>query len=115
MLNVWASWCVSCVHEHPLLMELSKKNVVDIYGLNYIDEREDAMKWLQRYDDPFTKSASDLDGRTGIDFGVYAVPETFILDKQGIIRYKHVGPIYEELLESEILSIINKLKQEPVG
>jgi cytochrome c biogenesis protein CcmG/thiol:disulfide interchange protein DsbE len=110
MLNVWASWCVACRAEHPLLVELGKSNIVDMYGLNYKDEVVDAHQWLAVWSDPYTKSFSDLDGRVGIDFGVYGVPETFILDKEGIIRYKHIGPISNESIKNEIIPLILELK-----
>ena len=110
MLNVWASWCVACRAEHPVLLELAKKNVVTLYGLNYKDNREDALRWLDYYGNPYVESALDLDGKVGIDFGVYGVPETFIVDKQGIIRYKQIGPITDDILEDTILPIISKLE-----
>ena len=110
MLNVWASWCVECRREHPLLLELSRRNEFDIVGLNYKDTRPDAMGWLEQFGDPYVTSAYDEEGRVGIDFGVYGVPETFILDRAGVIRYKHIGPISKEVLEAEILPLINKLK-----
>ena len=110
MLNVWASWCVACRAEHPVLLELAKKNVVTLYGLNYKDNREDALRWLDYYGNPYVESALDLDGKVGIDFGVYGVPETFIVDKKGIIRYKQIGPITDDILEDTILPIISKLE-----
>ena len=110
MLNVWASWCVACRTEHPLLVELEKADIVDIYGLNYKDEVNDAIQWLNDWGNPYTKSLSDLDGRVGIDFGVYGVPETFILDKDGIIRYKHIGPISSDSIKNEIVPLILELK-----
>ena len=91
MLNVWASWCVSCRVEHPLLVEMSKRNIVPIVGLNYKDQREAGVQWLTRFGNPYVLSAYDLDGRVGIDYGVYGVPETFVIDKQGVVRYKHIG------------------------
>ncbi len=110
LLNVWASWCVSCRVEHPLLVELSKNNEMLIYGLNYKDTRTDAMQWLQHFGDPYRASAFDEHGLTGIDLGVYGVPETYIMDHAGIIRYKHIGPITRESLENTILPLIVKLK-----
>jgi cytochrome c biogenesis protein CcmG/thiol:disulfide interchange protein DsbE len=110
MLNVWASWCVACRTEHPLLVELEKAGIVDIYGLNYKDEVDDAIQWLKDWGNPYAKSLSDLDGRVGIDFGVYGVPETFILDKQGVIRYKHIGPISSDSIKNEIVPLILELK-----
>jgi len=103
LLNVWASWCVACRAEHPVLLDLSSTGVINIYGLNYKDKREDALRWLDYYGDPYTKIVHD-------DFGVYGVPETFIIDHKGIIRYKHIGPITEDILENKILPIIKQLK-----
>ena len=110
LLNVWASWCVACRAEHPVLMELAKSGQVAIYGLNYKDQREDALRWLVYSGDPYTTSAYDLEGKVGIDFGVYGVPETFIVDQNGIIRYKQIGPITEEVLNKKIMPFINQLK-----
>ena len=110
LLNVWASWCVACRVEHPVLVELAKTGVVNIYGLNYKDKREDALRWLDYYGDPYVKSVYDIDGKVGIDFGVYGVPETFVIDKKGFIRYKHIGPVTEEALNENILPLIEKLK-----
>jgi len=109
LLNVWASWCVSCRIEHPLLVELGKQKLVPIVGLNYKDKREDGIAWLKRYGDPYVLSAYDVDGRVGIDYGVYGVPETFLIDKQGIIRHKQIGPITPEALEKTILPLIRQL------
>jgi cytochrome c biogenesis protein CcmG/thiol:disulfide interchange protein DsbE len=109
LLNVWASWCASCRVEHPVLVDMAKKNLVPIVGLNYKDQREDALKWLARYGDPYTLSAYDVQGKVGIDYGVYGAPETFVIDKQGVIRYKQIGPITNEALEKTILPLIRKL------
>ena len=109
LLNVWASWCVACRHEHPLLVELAKSGVVPIYGLNYKDERADAMKWLGQFGNPYKASISDTAGRIGIDFGVYGVPETFVIDKAGVIRHKIIGPITPDALRDEILPLVKKL------
>lgn len=109
MLNVWASWCASCRVEHPLLVELARSKVVPIVGLNYKDRREDALPWLARYGDPYAMSAWDIDGRVGIDYGVYGAPETFVIDKQGVIRHKQIGPITPEALEKVILPLLKKL------
>jgi cytochrome c biogenesis protein CcmG/thiol:disulfide interchange protein DsbE len=110
LLNVWASWCVSCRAEHPLLVDMAKRNVVPIVGLNYKDKREDGLQWLGKLGDPYALSAYDVDGRVGIDYGVYGVPETFVIDKQGVIRYKQIGPITPEALEKTILPLIRKLE-----
>ncbi|MBI1988408.1 MAG: DsbE family thiol:disulfide interchange protein [Betaproteobacteria bacterium] len=109
LLNVWASWCVSCRQEHPVLMDLAKSNVVPIYGLNYKDPREDAIAWLKQLGDPYVLSIADRDGRVGIDFGVYGVPETFVIDKEGAIRYKQIGPVTPEALRDKILPLVKAL------
>lgn len=110
LLNVWASWCVACRDEHPLLVELAKSRTVPIYGLNYKDNRNDALRWLNNFGNPYVTSASDADGKIGIDYGVYGVPETYVIDKIGIIRYKWVGPLTAEILNKEILPLIKKLQ-----
>jgi cytochrome c biogenesis protein CcmG, thiol:disulfide interchange protein DsbE len=109
MLNVWASWCVSCRVEHPLLVELARSKAVPIVGLNYKDKREDATAWLQKFGNPYELSAWDIDGRVGIDYGVYGAPETFLIDKQGVIRHKQIGPITPDALEKTIMPLIKKL------
>jgi cytochrome c biogenesis protein CcmG/thiol:disulfide interchange protein DsbE len=110
LLNVWASWCVSCREEHPVLVEFSKRKIVPLYGLNYKDDRNDALAWLARLGDPYTMSIMDRDGRIGIDYGVYGVPETYVIDKQGVIRYKQIGPVTPEVLEAKILPLVKKLQ-----
>jgi cytochrome c biogenesis protein CcmG/thiol:disulfide interchange protein DsbE len=110
LLNVWASWCVSCREEHPVLVELSKRNLVPIYGLNYKDERKDALAWLGQFGNPYRISIMDSDGRVGIDYGVYGVPETYVIDKQGVIRYKQIGPVTPEVLDAKILPLVRKLQ-----
>ena len=109
LLNVWASWCVACRVEHPLLVELAASGAVPIYGLNYKDKRDDALNWLQRHGNPYVASLADNDGRVGIDFGVYGVPETFVIDKQGVIRHKHIGPVTPDDLRDTILPLVKKL------
>jgi cytochrome c biogenesis protein CcmG/thiol:disulfide interchange protein DsbE len=113
LLNVWASWCVACRQEHPLLVELSKSGQVKLYGLNYKDKREDALRWLANFGDPYLKSISDTDGLVGIDYGVYGVPETFVIDKQGVIRHKQIGPVTAESLRDTLLPLVAKLEQAP--
>ena len=110
ILNVWASWCVACRDEHPVLVEFSKTGVAPIYGLNYKDKREPAMNWLQQLGNPYTASIFDENGRVGIDFGVYGVPETFVIDKLGVIRYKKTGPVTQETIQSIILPLVKKLQ-----
>ena len=111
LLNVWASWCVSCREEHPLLVELGKAKVVPIVGLNYKDEPSAGRKWLAQFGDPYTTSVIDRDGNVGIDFGVYGVPETFVIDKNGTIRYKQIGPVTAEALEKTILPLVRELQK----
>jgi cytochrome c biogenesis protein CcmG/thiol:disulfide interchange protein DsbE len=110
LFNVWATWCVACRSEHPVLMQLAESGRVAIYGLNYKDDREKAKTWLVRYGDPYIANAFDSDGRVGIDWGVYGTPETFIVDQQGIIRHKHIGPLTVDVLRDEILPLVEKLK-----
>lgn len=109
LLNVWASWCVSCREEHPLLVEFARQNMVPIYGLNYKDKREDAMAWLAGMGNPYVVSAYDREGNVGIDYGVYGVPETFVVDKLGIIRYKQIGPVTPEALRDKIIPLVREL------
>jgi cytochrome c biogenesis protein CcmG/thiol:disulfide interchange protein DsbE len=110
LLNVWASWCVSCRDEHPVLMDLARQNIVPIYGLDYKDKREDGEAWLLQGGDPYTLIASDMEGRIGIDYGVYGVPETYVIDKQGIIRYKQIGPVTPQSLHEKILPLVAELQ-----
>ncbi len=109
MLNVWASWCVSCREEHPFLVEFSRRGVVPIYGLDYKDTRDAGMAWLRSRGNPYTDSLFDPDGRIGIDYGVYGVPETYIIDRGGVIRYKHIGPVTPEVLRDEIEPLVRRL------
>ena len=110
LLNVWASWCAPCRDELPVLMELAGKDGVVLYGLNYKDKSDAARVWLERWGNPYRGSAVDSDGRVGIDYGVYGVPETFVIDKQGVIRYKQIGPVTPEALEKKILPLIRQLQ-----
>jgi cytochrome c biogenesis protein CcmG/thiol:disulfide interchange protein DsbE len=112
MMNVWASWCVACRDEHPFLFEYQKSGVVPIYGLNYKDRREDALGWLGELGDPYVLSAVDLDGRAGIDYGVYGAPETYIIDKSGTIRMKHVGPVTPDVWSTKILPLVQELNRQ---
>ena len=109
MLNVWASWCVACRQEHPLLVQYAKQSQVPIYGLNYKDERAAGMQWLADFGNPYAASISDRDGRVGIDFGVYGVPETFVIDREGVIRYKQIGPLTPEVLRDTIEPLLKQL------
>ncbi len=110
LLNVWASWCVSCRDEHPVLMALSQRNIVPIYGLDYKDKNADGEAWLREGGDPYTLVATDANGRVGIDYGVYGVPETYVIDKQGIIRYKQIGAVTHESLQQKILPLVAELQ-----
>lgn len=111
LFNVWASWCTACRQEHPFLMQLSRNGEVPIYGLNYKDQSEDALNWLNRHGDPYLASAFDLEGRVGIDWGVYGVPETFVVDSKGVVRYKHIGPLSPESWERKVKPVIDRLRE----
>lgn len=111
LLNVWASWCVACRAEHPLLVEMARRGDINLFGLNYKDKPSDAKQWLQQHGNPYKLSAVDFDGRVGIDYGVYGVPETFVIDKQGVIRHKVIGPITREELQNKLLPMIKNLEQ----
>lgn len=112
LMNVWATWCVSCRAEHQVLMQLAKTGAVAIYGLNYKDERPAALRWLQQFGNPYRANAFDADGRVGIDWGVYGTPETFIVDKKGVIRHKHTGPLTWDIVQQEILPLVKQLQAE---
>jgi cytochrome c biogenesis protein CcmG/thiol:disulfide interchange protein DsbE len=111
LLNVWASWCVSCRVEHPLLLQLAKAGIVPVYGLDYKDKPGDARAWLAQNGDPYTASIVDQDGRVGIDYGVYGVPETFVIDRSGIVRYKQIGPLSVESLQDKVLPLVRELQK----
>jgi len=131
LLNVWATWCVSCRQEHPMLVEMARSQTVTLVGLNYKEIRGDANyditkispesekalaseranTWLKRHGDPYTLSVLDLDGRVGIDYGVYGVPETYVIDKAGVIRFKHIGPISRDIFASKILPLVGELNK----
>lgn len=111
VFNVWASWCVACRQEHPVLMDLARAQIVPLIGLDYKDQRKDALGVLRRSGNPYDLTVFDADGRVGIDYGVYGVPETYVIDKAGIIRYKHIGPITAEALKTTIIPLINTLKK----
>ena len=112
LLNVWASWCVTCRDEHPLLLEYAKSGAIPIYGLNYKDSPEDAMAWLSELGDPYVLSASDLDGRVGIDYGVYGAPETYLIDQQGVIRFKQIGPVTPDVWTKQIVPLAQELNRQ---
>jgi cytochrome c biogenesis protein CcmG/thiol:disulfide interchange protein DsbE len=106
LLNIWASWCVACRREHPLLLELARRHKIRVYGLNYRDNRENALRWLAYYGDPYQASAWDAAGTVATDYGVSGIPETFVLDGQGVIRYKHAGPLTQEIVREKILPLL---------
>ncbi len=110
LLNVWASWCSACREEHPLLMEMSRQNAVPLIGLDYKDTDADANGVLTQAGNPYKLVATDADGRVGIDYGVYGVPETYVIDKAGVIRYKQIGPITEEALRDKIMPLVKGLQ-----
>jgi cytochrome c biogenesis protein CcmG/thiol:disulfide interchange protein DsbE len=109
VLNVWASWCAACRDEHPYLIQFAKTQSTPLLGLDYKDKPDDALRWLKDYGDPYMLSVSDLKGQVGIDYGVYGVPETFVIDKAGVIRLKHIGPLTPQAIEEKILPLIQKL------
>ena len=112
ILNVWASWCVACRAEHGVITKLINDTGIEVIGLNYKDENGDAKRWLTQFGNPYYAIAVDMDGRTGIDWGVYGVPETFVIDKKGIVRLKHIGPVTEEDLSKELIPLIETLRGE---
>ena len=109
LLNVWASWCVACRSEHPLLMKLAQKISIPIYGLNYKDRPEDARRWLATYGNPYARSASDIEGKMGFNLGVYGVPETFLIDASATVVYKHIGPLTEAVWQEKLLPLLVRL------
>ncbi|HKO60756.1 MAG TPA: DsbE family thiol:disulfide interchange protein [Pyrinomonadaceae bacterium] len=111
LLNVWASWCIACRDEHPMLLELARRNAIPIYGLNYKDKPTDAISWLNELGDPYVLSVSDLDGRVGIDYGVYGAPETFLIDRDGVIRFKHIGPMTPNVWDNKISPLVSQLSK----
>ena len=111
LLNVWASWCATCRDEHPLLVDLSKRNLMPILGLNYKDRDAEARRWLAQFGDPYQFSVVDADGRIGIDYGVYGVPETYLIDAEGVIRFKQIGAITPAVLEQKILPLARTLQK----
>lgn len=112
LLNVWASWCVACLEEHPVLSELANRNAIIIYGLNYKDDVTKAHQYLVEHGNPYLANAVDAFGRVGIEWGVYGVPETFVVDKKGVIRYKHIGVVTQQDVEEKLLPLIGQLQSE---
>jgi cytochrome c biogenesis protein CcmG/thiol:disulfide interchange protein DsbE len=112
LLNVWASWCGGCKEEHPVLMRMAKTGIVPIYGMDYKDRRDEALTWLRQHGNPYPLTAVDEAGRVGINYGVYGVPETYVIDKQGVIRYKQIGPLDDELVAKTILPLVKELQNK---
>ena len=112
LINVWATWCVGCREEHGFLMELAERGIVPLYGINWRDNRDDALRWLVQYGDPYVDSAFDNDGRVGIDWGVYGAPETFLVSADGIVLHKHLGPLNEFFWERDFMPLIDAEGQQ---
>ncbi|MEQ8968574.1 MAG: DsbE family thiol:disulfide interchange protein [Azospirillaceae bacterium] len=110
LVNVFASWCVPCLAEHPLITRLAEQEAVPVYAINYKDAPGDAIAWLERHGNPFTRIGMDREGRVGIDWGVYGVPETFVVDAEGRIRFRHPGPLTPEIVEDTILPLVEELR-----
>ena len=110
LLNFWASWCSGCKTEHPVLMRIAESGEVPIYGMDYKDQREEALTWLRQWGNPYPVIAMDESGRVGIDYGVYGVPETYVIDKQGVIRYKQIGPLDDDTVATKILPLVKELE-----
>ena len=115
LINVFASWCVACRAEHPVFMRIAKEKLVPLHGLNYKDAPDDAAQWLNTMGDPYTRTGADLDGRVGIDFGVYGVPETFVVGADGVIAYKEIGAVTEQDLTNTIMPLVERLRKEAKG
>jgi cytochrome c biogenesis protein CcmG/thiol:disulfide interchange protein DsbE len=111
VMNVWASWCPPCLVEHPVVSELARSGIAPVVGLNYKDVREDALPWLKRNGDPFKVTVFDAAGRIAIDYGVYGVPETYVIDRNGIIRYKHIGPLTPQITQKKLRPLIEELSK----
>jgi cytochrome c biogenesis protein CcmG/thiol:disulfide interchange protein DsbE len=111
LLNVWGSWCPACREEHPFLMELAKNKAVPIYGLSWKDKREDALAVLSELGDPYVLNVSDFDGRVAIDYGITGAPETYLIDKDGVIRYKEVGQLNPAIMKEKIMPLVEKLNR----
>jgi len=112
LLNFWASWCGGCKDEHPVLMRMAKSGEVPIYGMDYKDQRDEAQTWLRRHGNPYPLTAVDESGRVGINYGVYGVPETYVIDKQGVIRYKQIGPLDDDVVAKRILPLVKELRNK---
>ncbi|MEQ1628783.1 MAG: DsbE family thiol:disulfide interchange protein [Nitrospira sp.] len=110
LLNFWASWCNGCKEEHPTLMRMAQVGNVPIYGMDYKDRRDEALTWLRRHGNPYVLTGVDEAGRIGINYGVYGVPETYVIDKQGVIRYKQIGPLDDEVVAKTIIPLVKELQ-----
>ena len=115
ILNVWASWCAPCRQEHPLVVDFARRNSVPVYGLNYKDKRDAAQAWLRSLGDPYAATLVDADGKVGIDYGVYGVPETFVIDAQGVVRFKQIGPLTPEAIRDKIEPLLKELGKQGVA
>ena len=111
LLNFWGTWCVACREEHPLLVQFAKTGVVPIYGVDYKDERAAALQWLDEFGNPYSLTVFDVDGRVSIDYGVYGAPESYLIDRNGVIRFKQIGPITEDVWQNKILPLAKQLNQ----
>lgn len=111
LVNVWATWCVNCLVEHPELTRISIEEKLPLIGVNYNDDRAKAQKWLDRHGDVYRKNLYDNEGKLAIDLGVYGAPETFVVDTQGVIRYRHVGPVSQKVWEQKLKPVVDHLKK----
>ena len=111
LLNFWGTWCIACREEHPMLVEYAKTGLIPIYGVDYKDDRAAGLRWLEEFGNPYTAVAFDVEGRTSIDYGVYGAPETFLIDKNGVIRFKQIGPITKDVWETKIVPLARQLNQ----
>jgi cytochrome c biogenesis protein CcmG/thiol:disulfide interchange protein DsbE len=109
VMNVWASWCPPCLAEHPVITQLARSGLAPVVGLNYKDARDEALPWLKRNGNPYQLNVYDFDGRIGIEYGVYGVPETYVIDRKGVIRYKHIGPLTAEAVQAKVIPLVKEL------
>ena len=109
IMNVWASWCPPCLVEHPVVTQISRSGIAPVVGLNYKDARDDALPWLKRNGNPYQLIVFDANGRIGIDYGVYGVPETYVIDRKGVIRYKHIGPLSADVVKQKVEPLVKQL------
>jgi len=109
IMNVWASWCPPCLVEHPVVTQLARAGMAPVVGLNYKDARDEALPWLKRNGDPYQLIVFDASGRIGIDYGVYGVPETYVIDRKGVIRYKHIGPLTADVVQKKVEPLVKEL------